>query len=160
MRKFAELYEQNHSWLKGWLRKRLGNPDTAADLAHDTFERVLTKPPAEDLNEPRAYLTVVAKGLVAHWYRRKAIEQTYLDALALEPEDYVPSVESQAEILERLFEIDSMLSKLPGKAREAFLMSQVDGLTYQEIANNLNVSLSTVKRYMVMGFAQCLATLT
>ncbi|WP_025135460.1 sigma-70 family RNA polymerase sigma factor [Achromobacter sp. DH1f] len=159
MRKISDLYAGHHSWLKGWLRKRMGDSDTAADLAQDTFVRVLSKPPQGDLQEPRAYLTVIAKGLVSNWYRRRAIENAYLEELASRPEAYSVSPEDRALMLEALFEIDAMLDKLPAKAREAFLLSQLDELPYSEIAQRLNISLSTVKRYIVLGFAQCLASM-
>ncbi|CAB3653942.1 sigma-70 family RNA polymerase sigma factor [Achromobacter pestifer] len=159
MRKISDLYAGHHSWLKGWLRKRMGDSDTAADLAQDTFVRVLSKPPEGDLAEPRAYLTVIAKGLVSNWYRRRAIENAYLEELASRPEAYSVSPEERALMLEALFEIDAMLEKLPAKAREAFLLSQLEELPYSEIAQRLNISLSTVKRYIVLGFAQCLATM-
>ncbi len=37
----AEFYFDHHHWLQGWLRKKLGCPHHAADLAHDTFMRLL-----------------------------------------------------------------------------------------------------------------------
>ncbi len=39
-----------------------------------------------------------------------------------------------------------MLDGLNGKTREAFLLSQLDGLTYSEIAHKLGVSVSSVKK--------------
>jgi hypothetical protein len=41
-----------------------------------------------------------------------------------------------------------MLDGLNGKTREAFLLSQLDGLTYSEIAHKLGVSVSSVKKYV------------
>lgn len=38
----TELYQDHHGWLHGWLRKKLGCSHQAADLAHDTFMRLLT----------------------------------------------------------------------------------------------------------------------
>ncbi|WP_066737312.1 sigma factor [Cupriavidus sp. D384] len=35
------LYCDHHSWLKGWLHRRLGSAEQAADLAQDTFVRLL-----------------------------------------------------------------------------------------------------------------------
>ena len=43
------------------------------------------------------------------------------------------------------------------EAREAFVLSQLEGLGYAEIAARLQVSERTVKRYMAQGFEQCLA---
>ena len=45
---------------------------------------------------------------------------------------------------------------LSDKARRAFLLSQLEGLTYDEIALRLEVSTRTVKRYMALAFEQCL----
>ncbi|WZB75780.1 sigma factor [Achromobacter insuavis] len=36
------LYAEHHGWLRSWLRRKLGCPEQAADLAQDTFLRVLT----------------------------------------------------------------------------------------------------------------------
>ena len=37
------LYSTHHSWLNRWLRSRLGNAADAADMAQDTFVRLLQK---------------------------------------------------------------------------------------------------------------------
>jgi len=44
------------------------------------------------------------------------------------------------------------LEGLSGKARQAFFYSQIDGLTYSEIAVRLGVSPSMVRQYMAQGF--------
>ena len=56
-----------------------------------------------------------------------------------------PSPEERESQLETLQLLDSMLDGLNGKTREAFLLSQLDGLTYSEIAHKLGVSISSVK---------------
>ncbi|HDU1659061.1 TPA: RNA polymerase subunit sigma, partial [Klebsiella pneumoniae] len=43
-----------------------------------------------------------------------------------------------------------------GKTREAFLLSQLDGLTYSEIALKLGVSVSSVKKYVAKAIEHCL----
>ncbi|HEY8334377.1 MAG TPA: sigma-70 family RNA polymerase sigma factor, partial [Tardiphaga sp.] len=108
------------------------------------------------LSEPRAYLTVIAKRLMANLYRRRSLEQAYLDALAAMPEPVAPSPEQQAIILETLQDIDAMLDGLPAPVRTAFLMAQLEGLGYAEIATKLAVSERTVKRYMAQALAQCI----
>ena len=140
------------------MRKRLGNAADAADLAHDTFVRILAgrSTPAR-IEEPRAYLTTVARGVLVNWYQRQALEKAYLDALALVPEALAPSEEQRAIILETLHRVDAMLAALPAPVCQAFLLSQLDGLTYEEIAVQLGVSLITVKRYMKRAFRECLA---
>lgn len=150
------LYEDHHRWLCGWLRQRLGCIDHAADLAHDTFIRVLTQRKAPELREPRAYLSTVARSLMIDMFRRRAVEQAYLDTLALIPEPVAFSPETRTLIIETLMEIDRMLDGLGGRTREIFLMAQLDGLSYVEIGRRLNVSVNTVKKHAVRALTHCL----
>lgn len=151
------FYADHHGWLNGWLRRQLGCSQRAADLAQDTFVRVLSKDDdMAAIREPRAYLHTIAKGLLINYWRRRQIEQAYLDALALQPEPVVPSPESQALIVETLVRIDAMLTQLPTRVRSAFLMSQLHGMTYAAIAAELGVSERMVKKYMAQAMLHCL----
>jgi RNA polymerase sigma factor (sigma-70 family) len=152
------LYAEHHGWLAGWLGRRLNCSFLGADLAQDTFTRILGAGHALDLREPRAYLTTIAKGLVSTHLQRKKLEQAYLDALMLLPEESCPSPEERMLVLEVLTEIDSVLDALPAKVRQTFLLSQLDGLSYAEIGELLDLSVSTVKRHMVLAFRHCVAT--
>lgn len=145
----AELYADHHSWLHAWLRRKLGCTHQAADLVHDTFIEALVSPSLDDIREPRAWLATVARRIMVNQLRRRTLERAYLDALASHPEALAPSPEEQALIVEALCEIDALLDGLPAKARQAFLLSQLEGLTYAEIAGRLGVSLSMVKKYML-----------
>lgn len=149
------LYSDHHDWLKSWLRRRLGCPEQAADLAHDTFIRILSKPEPVAIREPRAFLTRVAQGLVANFNRRQHLERAYLEALALLPEPLMPAPESQAIMFETLLEIDRLLDGLPQLVRRAFLLSQLDGLGQAEIAGQLGISIPTVKRYVAKALVAC-----
>lgn len=153
------LYDAHHGWLFGWLRRRLGNSADAADLAQDTFAGLLgayRRRAMPDLHEPRAYLTTIAKRLMVDLYRRLALEQAYLDVLATMPERHAPSEEQRLVVLQTLREVDALLAALPDKVRAAFLLSQLDGLTYAQIGDEMGVSVRTVKRYMAEAFTHCI----
>ncbi|SIT47260.1 RNA polymerase, sigma 19 factor; KpLE2 phage-like element [Paraburkholderia ribeironis] len=149
------LYSDHHGWLHAWLRKKLGCAHRAADLAHDTFVRLLARDEPLSVDEPRAFLTTVAQRVMANHWRREQIERAYLDALALVPEQFAPSPEERALLLEALYEIDSLLESLPIAVKRAFLLAQLDGLSHAEIAARLKISISTVKRHLVRAGAQC-----
>ncbi len=151
------LYRDHRSWLHGWLSGRVGCRETAADLTQDTFARLLQDRDLAALREPRAFLTTVARGLAANWFRRQSLERAYLDQLATLPEAVVPSLEDQAAVREALQQIDAMLDGLPAAARQVFLLAQFEGLRYEAIAQRLQLSLSTVKRHMKRALLGCLA---
>jgi RNA polymerase sigma-70 factor (ECF subfamily) len=73
---FVSLYREHHGWLVQMLRRRLsGNTENAADLAHDTFERVMRSESRAAFAEPRGFLTTVAKRLLIDQSRRRAVDQ-------------------------------------------------------------------------------------
>lgn len=153
------LYRDHHGWLQNWLRKKLNNTVEAADLAQDTFVRVLgawRKQGDLQLREPRAYLTSVAGRVLLNHWRRLSLEQAYLEALAGQPEALSPSPEARLLVLEALHEIDALLDTLSPKVRTAFLYAQLEGLTYAEIAVRLGVSERTIKRYIATAYEECL----
>ncbi len=55
-----------------------------------------------------------------------------------------------------MLRIDALLDQLPPRVREAFLLAQLDGLTYREIGTRLGVGERMVKKYMARAMAHCL----
>lgn len=149
------LYLDHYRWLLGWLRRRLDDSCDAADLAHDTFVRVLRKRGHDALREPRAYLCTIARDLaVSHW-RRQALEQAWLENLRSLPEPIVPSMEERAVILETLEQIAGLIEALPARDRGIFLLSQIDALTYPQIAAQMSISVNVVQKAMTRCLMQC-----
>jgi len=152
----TDLYAQHHGWLRGWLLRRLGHAGDAADFAQDTYLRVIESRTAlAEIREPRAFLTTVAKRVVANHLRHREIERAYLETLAHMPQSLTPSPEDRAIVLETLQEIDTLLDGLPPKVRTAFLWAQLDGMPYAEIAERMGVSLSSVKQNMARAIRHC-----
>lgn len=150
------LYADHHHWLCGWLRKRLGCVDHAADMAQDTFIRVLTQRKVPELREPRAYLSSIARSLMIDMFRRRTLEHAYMETLASRPEALDISPETRLLIIETLLEIDRILDGLGTRTRQIFLMAQLDGLSYVEIGRQLQVSVNTVKKHAVRALMHCL----
>ncbi|ENV07499.1 hypothetical protein F966_03356 [Acinetobacter higginsii] len=150
------LYRQHHSWLYQWLKRRLNQSEDAADLAHDTFIRILKRKDQLYFDQPRALLTTVAKGILINWYQRKSIEKAYLEALSSRPEYDEISPEQKISAIESLCLINQLLNQMPERQQQVFIWSQLEGLTQQEIANRLNISTRTVMRDLVAVLTQCL----
>jgi len=117
--------------------------------------RVLTTRDPQPVLEPRAFLTTIAKRVLFNHYRRQDLERAYLDTLAQLPEQVAPSEEERAIILQTLTELDQLLDGLPRAVKQAFLLAQIDGLTYNEIARELGISLATVKRHLNKAAMRC-----
>ncbi len=152
------LYSAHHGWLLAWLRRRLGDAFDAADIAHDTFLRLMQSSRIANLgDEPRAFLTHMAKGLVADHWRRREVERAYLEAVAHLPEREAPSPEARMLIVEALLRIEAMLSGLPARTREVFLMAQFDELTLQQISERMAMPVITVRRHIRRALVACMS---
>ena len=152
------LYREHHAWLFGWLRKKLGCADNAADVAHDTFLRIIVSRDALcAMREPRAYLTSTAKHLMLDRARRQRIEQAYLAELALLANglEGFPSPEQILVAVQALERISTALHGLQHKPREAFLLHYLDGQTHAAIASQFNVSTRMVQKYLAQALLHC-----
>ncbi|MEO6680889.1 MAG: sigma-70 family RNA polymerase sigma factor [Pseudomonas sp.] len=150
------LYLSHHRWLHELLRRRLNNAFDAADLAHDTFIRVLKRPKAFDcVTRERSYLATIARGLCIDHWRRRQLEQAWLDTLAARPQAVHPSPEQRAIIVETLYEVDAMLQRLPQRVRDAFILAQLHGLPYRAIAEQIGVCERMVKKYLAQALMHC-----
>lgn len=162
----ATLYRDHHAWLHGWLRLKLGDAHRAADLAQDTFVRLLSANPSDAqgaprptpdtaLREPRAYLRTIANRLLVDHWRRLEIERSYLAVLQTYPQQHWPSEESRLLILESLEQVAQMLGRLKPEVRDVFLLAQMDGYTCPQIARQVGRSVATVERYLAQALGHC-----
>jgi len=150
------LYSEHHHWLQSWIRSRLNNVEQAQDLTQETFIKVLMKGREHEFNSPKAYLSSIARGLLVDFFRRRTVEQAYLDALEVQPEQHSISAEQHHLIIDTLLQIEKMLDAMSERGRQIFLLAQLDGLSFAEIGRQLNVSVTTVRKHFIRAMTQCL----
>ncbi|WP_087500975.1 sigma-70 family RNA polymerase sigma factor [Pseudomonas sp. SID14000] len=151
----GQLYVEHHSWLYSLLRRRLGNSFDAADLVHDVYLKLLKRGSVPAAEVSRCYLTQIAKGLVIDLYRRRRVESGHLNGLKEQSEPLAPSEEARALLLETLTQIEAALHAQPAKARQALLMYKLNGMAQRDIASELQVSVSSVEKYIASGLRAC-----
>jgi len=154
----SDLYCDHHGWLLGWLRRKLGCAQNAADLTQDTFARILNaRESVATLREPRAFLSTTARRLIIDQARRKHIENAYLQELALTAEalEGFQSPEQILSTLEALEHIAFMLEGLHDNVRQSFVLYYLDDLTQSEIARQLGLSDRTVRKYLIQALLHC-----
>lgn len=153
----GELYLAHHGWIVQLLRRKLGNHQQAQDLAQDTFIRLMRQEVLPSFREPRAYLATVASRLCLEFFRRRALETAYLESLAAMDPALAPSPETRLLVLETLDAVGRVLDGLGAKTREIFLLSQLDGMTYPQIALQVGVSVNVVQKAMLKAYRICYA---
>jgi RNA polymerase sigma-19 factor, ECF subfamily len=148
-------FARSYRWLKQYLRRFVQSPADAEDVASSAYVELAVMPDLSNVREPRALLITVSRRLVFDLWRRRDLEAAYLKALSASDEAVAPSPESMLEIVQTLAQVDRSLRGLPTKGRQAFLYSQLDGMTYKEIGRMLGVSVSMVRKYIAQALEQC-----
>ena len=134
--------------LRKYLRRIVGSPEAAEDLAHDAFLRVYTASNFDRRRSSQAYLFTAARNLALD---RKALHSvTKTDAIegAADILDEQTSVEDEAMTAEEFEVLCKAMARLTQQQNEVLTLYAFLGHTYQDIADRLGVSKATVHREM------------
>lgn len=153
-----DVYSEHHAWVLGWLRKKLGCAHNAADVAQDTFLRILSSRDALLLaSQSRGYIATTARNLLIDRARRQRLEKAYLEELALLALEHpgAPSAERIWETLDALEQICALLEGLDTKPRQAFLLHYLEGQPQARVAEQLGISVRMVQKHLVQVLLHC-----
>lgn len=139
--------------LMKFLRRNWRNASEAPDLLQEIYAHVYAAALKQIPETPRAFVFATARNLLINLMRRDqivAIEAVAdLDALSVAAEE--PGPDRNAESRAELRRLQDALDTLPRRAREAFMLRHVDGLSRREIATRMGVSEKTVKWHLGEG---------
>lgn len=150
---FERIYVRERLRLKRLAARILGNTQDAEDILHDTYVK-LSKCP----------LTENDSGLVVRTVTTLALDQLRSRKTHPDTSGYAPDTSELSDFIqpERIIEARHDLSALlnaikalPERRARIFLLARVDGMTYQQIADYLQLSLSTVEKEMAAAIAYC-----
>jgi RNA polymerase sigma-70 factor (ECF subfamily) len=137
---FAELYARHSPRVFAYCRRILGDKERAQDAFQDTFIRFYNSASQErDMTNVPAYLLRIARNICLNMQRSNRMTTT------LEEYHMPYSEEFSHEKKELLSLVTTALELLPDDYREAFVLREYDGLSYQEIAEVTESSMATVK---------------
>ena len=141
-REFLELVETHGSAIWSVLRRMCGNAADADDVFQETALRVWRKFGDKPiLRNPRGWLMTIAyRASIDHQTRRKS-HDVLIDA----PDARLPSPDEQAEHTEECARLNATIDTLPAQYREVVVLHYTGGLTLQQTAEAMNISLGTVK---------------
>ena len=121
---------------------------SAYDILHDALIRfALTKNPNRQ-QQPHAYLRTITQNLMLEKYRKESYANHYQQDL-YDEELSAPSPEHLADIRQRLILLNQIIEDLPARCREVFILFRMEGIKQQQIAEQLNISLSMVERHLI-----------
>lgn len=145
----AQLYRLYSGWLKRVVRHRFGGDD-AEEIVQETYLRISKIARDNVVVYPRALLLKVASNTAVDRARRAGIGAL---ALRLQSDD-------ERELFVRSHQAEDLLLKqivltMPLAYRDVFVLNRFAGLTYDEIALRLSLSVKTVEWRMNKALKHC-----
>ncbi len=143
---FKNIFDKYYDNIRNFLYYRSGNIETAEDLVQDVFLRLWEN--REKIREESVggYLYTIAANLIKNHYRRNEISYQFINSLTQKNNSESP--EFLMEMQEFDHRLQQTLAAMPEKSRDVFLMNRIDGLTYGEIADRLQLSIKAVEKRM------------
>lgn len=131
----------------------MGESQSAADVTQDTFIKAYERLDTFRGGNFKAWLTRIAtNGCYDELRRTKRRPQTYLEDLTPEDSDDEPPIPSSVDTPEQVAEqsdlqhaIHHCISNLKDDQRIVLVLSDVQGMSYQEIADSTDTQIGTVK---------------
>jgi RNA polymerase sigma-70 factor (ECF subfamily) len=143
---FAEIYDRYWSVLFLHARNLLRENEEARDIVQELFTGLWQKSHSlETSTSLSAYLYKATRNKVFDHLKHKKVVKDYLESL----NEFIEEGQLQTDTLVREKElaavIENEISLLPAKMRAIFELSRKQHLSYQQIAEELDISEHTVK---------------
>ena len=157
---FNQVFLTQRVILLRTLQRMVNNPSIAEDLLQETYLRVTRALSERTVEHLEPFVFQTARNLALDHLRSRRIQsRTVLEDVPTEVIESVPSslstpeeAHQAAQLLERL---SVSLSQLSARQQRIFILSRLHGCSYQEIARELDVSLSTVQKELKLIMAIC-----
>lgn len=147
---FAELFQNYRRKLYAYLFKIINSSELAEDGVHDVFLKVWTgRERLTEIDNFNAYIHRMAQNHAYSGFRRMAKETLILAELRADV-DSIDSLHPERVLTAKEVRefIHAAIEKLTPQQRLVFRMSREQGLKQEEIAEQLDISLSTVKKHI------------
>jgi len=143
---FENLFNRRFEDLMRFVYGYVGNEEVARDIVHDVFLTLWNHREQLDFSRPlKSFLLTLSRNLALNWLRHRKVVASHEEAVMSEMENIQDEWEDYDRKIERL---QAGLAALPEKQREVLIKCFVEGKKYREIADELGISLNTVKTHL------------
>ncbi|MBI4670449.1 MAG: RNA polymerase sigma factor SigZ [Chloroflexi bacterium] len=144
------IWNQFHVPLHAFIRQRVHDQGAADDLLQEVFLRVHTRiETLRDETKLNAWLYQITRNVISDYYRTHRLPAPLSEDLTENEADA-----QDALALQLAPSIREMVNTLPPVYREAFLLTEINGLSQVELARQLGISVSGAKSRVQRARAQ------
>lgn len=134
---------------------------TAYDVLHDALIRFAISTSQDRIEQPQAYLHTIVRNLIIDAYKEQL---RFLPLIHQDDEanvldmdhPLVPSAEHLVDLQQRLAILQNIIDLLPARCKQVFWLFKIEGLSQQEIADRLGISLNMIQKHLIRAMLDLL----
>lgn len=149
------LFREHNQALVRFLVAKVQSSQEARDIAQEAYVRLLQLDTPNAVSYLRAFLFKTAANLAIDRLRSRQAETRRLEMEFFEPAPAAPAPEQGVAAAQELKVIEQLLSRLPARCRQAFLLRRFEGLSCAEIARRMRIPERTVRHYIEEAIVYC-----
>lgn len=132
---FDDFYRENAPRLEIFLRHVVGNRQAAEDIMQETFTHLWSRPNGfrPERGALRSYLFGIGRKRAAEWWRKQGAKEE------------VAEIELKANSAESSSAMEDAFRRLPQDQRSLLWLREVEGQSYVELAETLEIPIGTVR---------------
>lgn len=147
---FRQVFDHYWPQVYGTSLHLTKHPEQAKDLSQEIFIRLWeNRGKLRDVKNPAAYLYILSKNLVMDHLRKRVFDPSNIDFLIQYFQVATQTPQEKLELNELKAVMEQAVGSLSGKVKDVFALSRQHGLTHEQIAARLGISVVSSKTYVV-----------
>lgn len=157
----VQAYQKWRTPLLRLLKRKVVSHADAEDLTQESFLRWAMAGTQVGAGNERAYVTRIAMNAMHEVASRNSGAVGLTTSMTDVPDGYesvvdqAPSPQQQVENRQLLERLQQAINELPQRQQEAFVLHRFDGLSYQEVADQMGISVRMVTKHIGRAVAYC-----
>lgn len=146
---FSALYSQYSDRLLYFVQRTTKSPYLAEDVVHDTFMKIWQHRDQIDSSKPfKPYIFVIAKRTLLDLLKRARHEAEIINEIKKYTFEEDHTTELFLAYNESSHLINEAIAQLSGQVKKTFMLCRIQGMSYKQAAETLNVTESTINKHM------------
>lgn len=143
---FREIYDLYYEGIRSFAYFKTGDVDYADDVVQETFLKLWSFRDKVRNESVKSLLYSIAGNIIKNNFKHNQV--VYQFEKQSSGSELSESADSQLLSDEFNKKLQKALAEIPEGARIVFLMNRIEGLTYNEIAERMNLSVKAIEKRM------------
>ncbi len=149
LEQFDKLYNQFHQAVYANIFKMVQDPQYAEDVLQEVFLALWENRSAVNMDNAGGWLFVVSYNKAMTCLKKKIRENSIILPETVLQQDLTPETPINEELYQlRLSMVEEAINHLPPRKKEVFRLCRFDGKSHDEVAEQLGISVLSVKDYL------------